>query len=177
MVDNKTTEMGEDLPRVLGEILQKLTALENKQTSTEGKLDQLANIVHKEKGEAYEGRSFHRGEGVESSHSWSAGTIQSRTLKLNFPTFAYGDPSGWIYRAEQFFCLSPNNPGGKINHCLFPFARFGPTKYDDHVGALTKLRQNSTLREYQAEFEKLANSNRRIIRDVPYQLFHLRYKG
>ncbi|KAF8377757.1 hypothetical protein HHK36_031142 [Tetracentron sinense] len=35
--------------------------------------------------------------------------------------------------------------------------RFGPTKFEDQAGPLAKLRQTSTLRDYQAEFEKLAN--------------------
>ncbi|KAF8411003.1 hypothetical protein HHK36_003542 [Tetracentron sinense] len=163
MVDNRTVEMGEDLTGVLAEILQKLTALESKQTSTEGKC----------------------GEGVESSQSWSAGTIQSRTLKLNFPTFEDGDPFGWIYQAEQFFAYHRTNQEERLIIASFHLKgealqwfrwyeksqvyvswrdfvaalndRFRPTKYDDHAGALAKLRQYSTLREYQAEFEKLAN--------------------
>ena len=35
--------------------------------------------------------------------------------------------------------------------------RFGPSAFDDFTGALTKLRQTSTVQEYQTEFEKLAN--------------------
>ena len=32
---------------------------------------------------------------------------------------------------------------------------FGPSAFDDFTGALTKLRQTGTVREYQTEFEKL----------------------
>ncbi|KAF8413581.1 hypothetical protein HHK36_001572 [Tetracentron sinense] len=35
--------------------------------------------------------------------------------------------------------------------------RFGPTEYDDPVDALTKLRQTSTVDDYQTRFETLAN--------------------
>ena len=36
-----------------------------------------------------------------------------------------------------------------------PFHRFGPSGFDEFTGALTKLRQIGTVREYQTEFEKL----------------------
>ena len=35
--------------------------------------------------------------------------------------------------------------------------RFNPSAFDDFIGSLTKLRQTGTVREYQTEFEKLAN--------------------
>ncbi|KAA8529633.1 hypothetical protein F0562_034267 [Nyssa sinensis] len=34
-------------------------------------------------------------------------------------------------------------------------ARFGPTKFEDFFGDLTKLRQSTTVRDYQTQFEKL----------------------
>lgn len=36
-------------------------------------------------------------------------------------------------------------------------ARFGPTEYQDYDEALPRVKQKGTLREYQQEFEKLAN--------------------
>jgi hypothetical protein len=36
-------------------------------------------------------------------------------------------------------------------------ARFGPTEYEDYDKALSRVKQKGTLREYQQEFEKLAN--------------------
>jgi hypothetical protein len=35
--------------------------------------------------------------------------------------------------------------------------RFGPTEVEDYDEALTKIKQTGTLREYQQEFERLAN--------------------
>ena len=35
--------------------------------------------------------------------------------------------------------------------------RFCPSGFDDFTGALTKIRQTGTVREYQTEFEKLVN--------------------
>jgi hypothetical protein len=36
-------------------------------------------------------------------------------------------------------------------------ARFGPTEYEDYDEALSRVKQKGSLREYQKEFEKLAN--------------------
>ena len=35
--------------------------------------------------------------------------------------------------------------------------QFGPSAFNEFIGALTKLRQTGTVREYQTKFEKLAN--------------------
>jgi hypothetical protein len=35
--------------------------------------------------------------------------------------------------------------------------RFGPSKYEDRQGALSKLLQTGTVPQYQSEFEKLMN--------------------
>ena len=43
--------------------------------------------------------------------------------------------------------------------------RFGPSAFDDFTGALTKLRQIGTVKEYQTEFEKLANHTKGLPND------------
>lgn len=35
--------------------------------------------------------------------------------------------------------------------------RFGPNVFEDAIGELTKLQQNSTVKAYQERFEELAN--------------------
>ncbi|GKC93852.1 hypothetical protein Tco_1159294 [Tanacetum coccineum] len=45
--------------------------------------------------------------------------------------------------------------------------RFGPSKYEDPQGALSKLLQLGTVEEYQGEFEKLKNR----VMDIPDSLF------
>ena len=108
-----------------------------------------------------------------------------RGLKLDFPRFNGTDPTGWIYRAEQYFSLHNNFDVHQVplasfhleqealqwyrwyikaheepkwpDFCQLLLQRFGPSAFDDFTGALTKLRQIGTMKEYQTEFEKLAN--------------------
>ena len=44
--------------------------------------------------------------------------------------------------------------------------RFGPSKYEDPQGALSKLLQTGTVEDYQREFEKLMNR----VTDIPESL-------
>ena len=39
--------------------------------------------------------------------------------------------------------------------CQLLLHRFGPSGFDEFTGALTKIRQTGTMREYQIEFENL----------------------
>ncbi|MGD0460848.1 MAG: hypothetical protein ABSC21_24290, partial [Terriglobia bacterium] len=108
-----------------------------------------------------------------------------RGPKLDFPRFNGTDPTGWIYRAEQYFSLHNTFDVQKVplasfhleqealqwyrwyikahpepnwtDFCQLILPRFGPSAFDDFTGALTKLHQTGTVREYQTEFEKLAN--------------------
>ncbi|KAF8398707.1 hypothetical protein HHK36_014564 [Tetracentron sinense] len=101
-----------------------------------------------------------RGEGgAGSSNSGTFGSIHSRTIKLDFPSFEGGDPTGWLYRAEQFFSYHQTTPKQKLNiasfhlegealqwYCLLEkaegppswpefvvavHAQFGPTEFED----------------------------------------------
>lgn len=111
-------------------------------------------------------------------------SIHTRAVRLDFPRFDGGDPSGWLYRAEQFFEYHQTQATQQIQIASFhlegdalqwyrwvmaanPLAtwpefsqalltRFGPTEYDDSTEALAKLQQVGSIREYQTEFEKLA---------------------
>ncbi|GKA27087.1 hypothetical protein Tco_0713255 [Tanacetum coccineum] len=40
--------------------------------------------------------------------------------------------------------------------------RFGPSKYEDQKGALSKLLQLETVKDYQREFEKLMNQSNKV---------------
>ncbi|KAK1587964.1 hypothetical protein Q3G72_018732 [Acer saccharum] len=73
-------------------------------------------------------------------------------LKLSFPTFDDDDPTGWIFKAEQYFTFKNITPPHQaILH------RFGPTDYDDPFEALSCLKQTSTVASYQETFEKLSH--------------------
>ena len=119
----------------------------------------------------------------EDIGSYSSANFRGQTF--DFPCFNCDDPTGWIYKAEQYFSLHKTFDVNKLplgsfhwEHeflqwfCWYIKAheeenwidffqlllqRFVPSAFDDFIGAPTKLCQIGTVREYQIEFEKLAN--------------------
>ena len=113
------------------------------------------------------------------------GGIQARSLRLDFPHFDGGDPSEWILKAQQFFNYFKTPDDHKMEIASFHMGgktltwyqwlresshtstweefveairiRFGPSCYEDPVGAFTKLRQRGSVEDYQTEFEVLSN--------------------
>ncbi|KAF5477456.1 hypothetical protein F2P56_004096 [Juglans regia] len=109
----------------------------------------------------------------------------ARGIKLDFPRFRGGNPSPWIYRANQYFLYHQVPPGQRIfiasfhmdDEALIWFQdaseagtflswedfikavqiRFGSTPYDDPMESLTRLKQVSTVNDYKSEFEILSN--------------------
>ena len=104
--------------------------------------------------------------------------------KLVSPRFNCDDPTGWIHKEEQYFNRHNNFDITKVPLASFHLERealqwlcwynikdheepqwtdffqlllhqFGPIGFDEFIGALTKLLQTGTVREYQTEFEKL----------------------
>lgn len=49
--------------------------------------------------------------------------------------------------------------------------RFGPNAYDNLMEALTRLRQTSTLKDYQARFETLSNRLRGLSDTYEFSCF------
>ena len=112
------------------------------------------------------------------------GGVQARFSRLDFPRFNGEDPTGWIYKADQFFRYqgtaeaerillasfhlqdealqwyqwyertNPNVRWGEFTQALC--VRFGPSEYEDFDEALSRLRQTTTVRDYQSQFERLA---------------------
>uniref|UniRef100_A0A2N9FZS8 Reverse transcriptase n=1 Tax=Fagus sylvatica TaxID=28930 RepID=A0A2N9FZS8_FAGSY len=112
------------------------------------------------------------------------GGVQARFSRLDFPRFNGEDPTGWIYKADQFFRYqgtaeaerillasfhlqdealqwyqwyertNPNVHWGEFTQALC--VRFGPSEYEDFDEALSRLRQTTTVRDYQSQFERLA---------------------
>ncbi|KAL5777953.1 hypothetical protein ACOSP7_010879 [Xanthoceras sorbifolium] len=67
-------------------------------------------------------------------------------LKLNFPTFGGNDPTGWIYKAKQYF----------------------------EFKTLTRFKQTTTITTYQETFEKLSRYTRKILSGLFYCRSHRR---
>jgi len=109
------------------------------------------------------------------------------TLKLNFPTYAGegDDPTGWIFKAEQYFEFQNIEANRRVQLASFHLTnvalqwyrwytktrgqlrwhefvtallhRFGPTDYEDPSEALSRLKQTTTVNAYQEAFEKLSH--------------------
>ena len=106
--------------------------------------------------------------------------------RIEFPRFTTSvDPIAWIYRAEQFFAYYGTAEHQKVvtvsfhlegealqwfrwMDCLVTTPRwddftttfcreFGPSEFEDCTESLFKLRQTGTLKDYIAEFHRLAN--------------------
>ncbi|KAH6762936.1 hypothetical protein C2S52_020369 [Perilla frutescens var. hirtella] len=112
-------------------------------------------------------------------------TNRSNSLRLDLPKFDGTDPNGWVFRIQEYidFHETPNEQGlrivafnlegkaldwyqwMKINERLSTWSdfliqlkeRFGPSQFEDNFGKLSKLRQKSSVIEYQTEFEALMN--------------------
>ncbi|KAH9692146.1 hypothetical protein KPL70_016314 [Citrus sinensis] len=130
--------------------------------------------------------------------------LQMRFSKLNFPTFEGENPSGWVYKCERFFKyngveesdmvgLATIHLEGKALEWFQGYevavaepswrqfstdlmARFDPGTYDNPVGQLSKLRQTSTVRLYQEQFEALVARTRGLPEDFFVQCFVSRLK-
>ena len=109
------------------------------------------------------------------------------TLKLNFPTYVGegDDPTGWIFKAEQYFEFQNIEANRRVQLASFHLTnvalqwyrwytktrgqlrwhefvttllhRFGPTDYEDPSEALSRLKQTTTVNAYQEAFEKLSH--------------------
>jgi hypothetical protein len=108
-----------------------------------------------------------------------------RSAKMIFPKFDGGEPSEWIYKANQYFfvyntplefknLLDSYNMEGKalvwfqdlfqsgqladwdaLTQALLD--RFGSCAYDDPMESLTRLRQQTSVEDYKGKFEILSN--------------------
>ncbi|XP_057477242.1 uncharacterized protein LOC130764954 [Actinidia eriantha] len=127
---------------------------------------------------------FAVGDTSQTTKPYPQPRTPNSTLKLHFPKFTGEDPTGWIYRAEQYFEFQGIVPAqrvqlasfhlegialqwhrwfakfkGPINWTEFTTAllcRFGPTEYENPSEALTRLKHTTTVSAYQEEFEKLS---------------------
>uniref|UniRef100_A0A2N9H8H7 RNA-directed DNA polymerase n=1 Tax=Fagus sylvatica TaxID=28930 RepID=A0A2N9H8H7_FAGSY len=137
-----------------------------------------------------DGGSVNHGHGAvngnhnEGNNRVNHGGVQTRFSRLDFPRFNGDDPTGWIYKADQFFRYQGTIAQEKVLLASFHLqddalqwyqwyarsqpnvrweeftqalcVRFGPSDYEDFDEALSRLRQTGTVREYQGQFERLA---------------------
>lgn len=121
-----------------------------------------------------------------SSSAFQANSIPPpKPPKLTLPPFDGSNPLEWVFQANQYFThysihhnnrlnlianymsgdalawfqwLHQNNLLTTWDHfCRDLELRFGPSSFENHQQALFKLRQNTTVHEYQKEFERLCN--------------------
>ncbi|CAL5378579.1 unnamed protein product [Camellia sinensis] len=142
------------------------------------KYDQMANGVFGNHPETMEAQ-------VRSDSPQSSSFFNTRYARIDFPRFFGEDATGWLYKCERFFDYNSVESANKvklatlhledkalqwyqwfekchrlINWDLFKqgiISRFGPNSYEDAMGDLTKLKQTTTVKEYQEQFEILAN--------------------
>ncbi|GAU45976.1 hypothetical protein TSUD_401160 [Trifolium subterraneum] len=107
------------------------------------------------------------------------------SIKLEIPKFDGTDPLNWIFKISQFFDFHQTPDAQRLRLASFYMEgealtwfqwlhsngklvswpmllhalelRFAPSQYEDPKGSLFKLCQTSSVKEYQAEFEALAN--------------------
>ncbi|GKE35405.1 ty3-gypsy retrotransposon protein, partial [Tanacetum coccineum] len=108
-----------------------------------------------------------------------------RSMRLDVPKFSSSDLDRWIFSITEYFTLLNTpvdlrlrvtgfNLEGDAAEWFYWMTRnklitswkgflesmqnhFGPCKYEDPQGALSKLLQTGTVAQYQGEFEKLMN--------------------
>ncbi|GJW83607.1 ty3-gypsy retrotransposon protein [Tanacetum coccineum] len=113
------------------------------------------------------------------------GSLLQRSMRLDVPKFLGADPESWLFSIQEYFTLLNTPIDQRLRIIWFNLKgsaaewfrwmtrngliidwprfeesvknRFGPSKYEDPQGALSKLLQTTTIAEYQGEFEKLMN--------------------
>jgi len=109
-------------------------------------------------------------------------------MKLDFPRWDEDDPSDWVSSAERFFRFHGTPEASRVDIASIHLegevvqwydwfeashgmptwetfvegllVRFGPSAFEDVDGELAKIRQTSSVSEYQSQFERLANRAR-----------------
>ena len=120
-----------------------------------------------------------------SANPSPANTNNPQKMKLDVPRFDGSDPSGWIFKIQQFFAYHSTPDSERLtiasfymegpalawfqwlmrNHQLTTWqsflealdVRFSHSPYEDPTGLLFKLTQIGTVTEYLTQFEAIAN--------------------
>ncbi|XP_022888557.1 uncharacterized protein LOC111404064 [Olea europaea var. sylvestris] len=121
---------------------------------------------------------------INSRGSAGGGFTAPKITKLDFPSYnGMDDPIGWNCRMEQFYDFHQTEEADKlplagyhldgdvqlwyqsfkarregVNWEVFKYElhlRYGPSRYHNFFGDLTKLKQTGSVRDYQMEFDRL----------------------
>nr|GMD06310.1 Transposon Ty3-G Gag-Pol polyprotein [Ipomoea batatas] len=127
------------------------------------------------------------------------GPPRFHSMKLELPKFDGSDPSGWLFRATEYFEFHDTPDAQRVRISSFTMEgkasewyqwmkrnellttwenfqrqvelRFGPSRFEDYQGKLSKLLQRTTVTEYQSEFEYLMNKVTGISESILISMF------
>ncbi|RRT59112.1 hypothetical protein B296_00038775 [Ensete ventricosum] len=133
------------------------------------------------------GESFDHKENPSGKEDTTTNSPYPRT-RVDFPLWEDGDPTEWISCAERYFCYHKTPEASMVDiaaihlegeaiqwYDLYKHThgvptwrqfksglllRFRPFEYENIDGQLAKIRQTSTVQEYQTRFERLSNQTR-----------------
>ena len=119
------------------------------------------------------------------NHNSLANYSSSKVPKLQLLPFDGSDPLDWLFQADQYFALYQTPREQRLdlmsfymhgealswykwmyhNHQLTTWdeftraltIRFGPSSYENHQQELFKIKQSTTVAEYQGRFERICN--------------------
>ncbi|GJR96132.1 ty3-gypsy retrotransposon protein, partial [Tanacetum coccineum] len=80
------------------------------------------------------------------------GSLLPRSMRLDVPKFTGEEPKKWLFAITEYFSLLNTPADQRLRIERFKESvmnRFGPSKYEDPQGALSKLLQLGTIEEYQ----------------------------
>ncbi|GJU72540.1 ty3-gypsy retrotransposon protein [Tanacetum coccineum] len=152
-------------------------------------MDEVAvRVLLKDQSDAIKGLGFTR-------HGVGGDPGLPLSVRLEVPKFNGTDPKCWLFAIHEYFDLMGTSADQRLKVMGFNlegdaakwfrwmsrnklitdwegflesvYNRFGPCKYEDPQGALSKLLQLGTVAQYQSDFEKLMN---RVMK-IPEKLF------
>ncbi|KAH7568448.1 hypothetical protein JRO89_XS06G0000400 [Xanthoceras sorbifolium] len=83
--------------------------------------------------------------------------VQPRNIRIAFPIFSRDNPSGWVFRCEQYQRVTTLTEVELLSlatvHLEGDATRFGSLEEANAGGTLSKLWQIGTVKDYQLQFE------------------------
>ena len=162
-------------------ITRRLEALDNNFKGLQAVFEERLPVVQQQEGSIPQLGNHHEAEvRPHQAHPRpEVGAQIPKPIRLEFPRFSGGDPSTWIFRAEQFFRYYEIPKEERVLNASYHLddealvwfqdyersldswqtfvraiqVRFGPSSYDDPMENLTKLKQITIVAVYKSQFE------------------------